>query len=206
MSIAHDRRKRPERNRELIVIPVEDIPGVKVETKDPYYKGYSIMVKWDSRWAKVVDQQRNWYTARVWTNRTVLLEIPAYEYDLLYLGTFENVGGGTPEYLKTALEVQANDFDADSSRLTKQVLLEFPMGTELSVKVLNAAAKDGVYIEMTNTVIGNIQNNKKRYSSYATFTVAAVNETVGKRGKVDIKAGHKSKEAEMAEEMENLGI
>ena len=111
--IRYDRSERPERNRELFVTKLREIPGEQVKGKDTFYDGWGIMVPWDRRWAKKVDKYRGWYSAKIHGPNQVLVTYPAYPFDL-YQSTdnFLNIGAGVTAFIQLGLDEAANDFNA----------------------------------------------------------------------------------------------
>ena len=85
--------------------------------------------------------------------------------------------------------------------MKKQLILEFPIGTELSVKVLN---KDEDTIIPCKIIA---VSNSGKASAFALFEVANTADKDRKRGKVTLKdQTEKSLEAQAAEALDKLGI
>ena len=202
--ITYDHLKRPECNRELFVVPLIDIPGVSENNKASFYEGYGILVPWDSRWAKEIDPYKEWYGARLYGTNQVLVTIPAYPFELYQChGNYLKIKTGVPEFIQRGLDMAANDFDQfKETRGSKQLVLKFETGTELSATVLNKDAKDGVALDLTILPL----SIKGKADVYACFVVARTDVKGMKRGKIEAAAKAKSKEAELAEELERLGI
>ena len=130
---------------------LREIPGKQVKGKDTFYDGWGIMVPWYSRWAKKVDKYRGWYSAKIHGPNQVLVTYPAYPFDL-YQSTdnFLKIGAGVTAFIQLGLDEAANDFDThtDDGRLMRNLLLEFDVGTQLSVRVLDRDAEMGVSLKM----------------------------------------------------------
>jgi hypothetical protein len=202
--IFYDKAERPERNRELVVVPVKEIPGETINGKETFYEGWGVMVPWDSRWAKKVDMHRSWFSAKIFSTTQVLITLPAYPFELYQCHkNFLTVGEGVPSYIVDGLDEAANEFDTHKdTRMMKSLLLEFERGTELSVTVLNKDARDGTELEMEIVPL----KVEGRATAYACFVVARIDTGNAKRGKIDYALKNKSKEAELAEAFEDLGI
>ena len=144
--------QRPEQNQELFVVQLEDVPGVKVDGKDPLYLGYGIMVPFDSCWAKHFDNTHNYYNAYVYKERCVVVEFPAYPFALLKCnGSFLKVGGQgaeeVPSFIQKALNASANDFhESHANRLFHKVMIEFDSAVKLDVTKIDATAREGKYL------------------------------------------------------------
>jgi hypothetical protein len=71
--------ERPERNRQVLVFPIVDIPG----EKNQVFTGYYIMTPMDIRF--MIDEPTiSFYNARVFTNRSsVLIQLPGWLYSPL---------------------------------------------------------------------------------------------------------------------------
>ena len=134
----------------------------------------------------------------------VLITLPAYPYELYQChSNYLKIKHGVPPYIEAGLDVAANDFDQQKdTRGVKQLICQFEAGCELSVTVLKKDAKDGVALDMTVVPI----QIDGRANVYACFVVARTDVKGQKRGKIEASQKPKSKEAELAEELERLGI
>ena len=72
---------KPEANREVTVFQVENIPGVR--NKKAFYHGYFIALPIDWRWY-LDDDKTEHVKARVFTDNSVMLTMPAFDYTLLH--------------------------------------------------------------------------------------------------------------------------
>jgi hypothetical protein len=82
--------ERPELNGgEVLVYPTSSIPGIDGKS---HYHGFSIMLQMDPRWM-MDDTEADCYTARVFTDNSILIKKPAWPWSPLgardqYVGSF----------------------------------------------------------------------------------------------------------------------
>lgn len=153
---------------------------------------------------KKIDAYKEWYSARIYGGNQVLIKVPSYPFDLYQShGNYVKVGNGVPSFIEEGLDVAANDFDHQKDfRGQKELLCRFEQGTELSASVLNKDAKDGVALDLTIVPL----SIESKTSVYACFVVARTDVNSQKRGKIEAFSKPKSKEAELADELDRLGI
>ena len=90
----------------------------------------------------------------------------------------------------------------DDGRLMRNILLKFDVGTQLSAKVLDRNSEMGVLLKMELVPLSIEGKN----SAYTCFVVARVDRRGAKRGKIDYQHKKQSKEAELDEKLEKLGV
>ena len=79
-----DGQGRPERNREVYVFNLgQSLKGKDIAGNEAKVFGLFAAVPWDKRWAKKFPGKL-FYSCRVASNRVLHIQIPAYDYALLY--------------------------------------------------------------------------------------------------------------------------
>lgn len=68
--------EKPECNGPFLIFDVPDLPGAQLGTE---HKAYYIMLTTDRRFEEIDDSQ-NWYTARVYSEKKVLVRLPAWDF------------------------------------------------------------------------------------------------------------------------------
>lgn len=178
---------------------------MKEDGKDPLYAGYGIFVPFDSRWAKHFDASRNFYNAYVYQQRCVVVEWPAYDFGLLKCnGSFLKVGtSAVPSFIQDALNASANDFhESHNNRLLQRVMIEFDEKVKLDASKTVAAAREGKYLE-GHLVAVSVEG---KASAFMCFVAARTDTKAKKLNKIQNIEKAKSLEANLAAELDKLGI
>jgi hypothetical protein len=150
--------ERPERNREVLVFPIVDIPG----EKNQVFTGYYIMTPMDIRF--VIDEPTiSFYNARVFTNRSsVLIQLPGWLYSPL--NDREEFKKHVTENVTNAMDDCRHAYYGDKIRREwKYLLLDFPDDHELSSKEINEEAVDEETLKLEVVpIVYKIMKKKKK--------------------------------------------
>lgn len=176
---------RPEDNREVTVFSLSDIPGVK-DTAAHFF-GHWITLPMDIRHV-YDDEKTKWYKARLWSENSVLLSVPAFPYSLLHNREEMSRSGKLPDYVVSGMDDGRHVYDErKASRKIKHMLLQFPESTRLTSSDIYEEAGDDEYLKLSiipveythNRVVGtNVQH-------WAGFTVGRTDVRPKKKGKLE---------------------
>lgn len=128
--------KHPERNREVYVFPVENIPGLE---KNLFYSGFMLMLAgFDARWT-LVDQNKEYLLAKVIAPNKILLQIPAMAYTIM--NDRNELQKHLPTFLANAMDNARFYFKKSNLNCEfKYIVLEFDDEFELSSSVISHSA------------------------------------------------------------------
>ena len=174
---------RPERNQEVLVFEVKDIPGVGVNS-DTVYHGYNIFLPMDIRFT-LDDVKSNHYTACVIADHQVLVTLPGWPYSFLHCRGDMKL----KKNLVNSMDDACHDYkDNKAARLLKHIVLKFPKGHVLSSKDIYAKATDDeklcmelVSIPGKHLALPTLDNTRH----YALWKVARADIRPAKRGKIE---------------------
>jgi hypothetical protein len=176
--------ERPERNREVLVFPIVDIPG----EKNQVFTGYYIMTPMDIRF--VMDEPTiSFYNARVFTNKSVLIKLPGWLYSPL--NDREEFKQRVTDNVTNAMDDCRHAYYEDKSRREwKYLLLDFPDDHELSSKEIIDEAVDDETLKLEIVPIAYKIFKKKKgppqcLTHWACWKVARTDVKSKKRGKVE---------------------
>jgi hypothetical protein len=175
--------EHPERNREVLVFPIVDIPG----EKNQFFTGYYIMTPMDIRF--VIDEPTvSFYDARVFTNKSVLIQLPGWLYSPL--NDREEFKKHLTDNVTNAMDDSRHEYYEDKIRREwKYLLLDFPDDHELSSKEINDKVVDDETLKLEVVPITYKVFKKKKGSPvslthWACWKVARTDVKLKKRGKV----------------------
>ena len=200
----------PECNGPFLIYSIPDYVGVDTRTE---YKGFYIILPIDSRFAEM-DEEVNWYSAKVVGAKQILFQIPAWPYALWPKGQasaflYTAIANEVADNIKKSMNAAHAVFDdADTSvlesRKWRYYLLDFSnvkgIG-ELSSKVLSDDAGDQEVLEFDLITVprrwetdqsGNVRVTEEE--EFLGFKVAHVDTDGGR--KVQRKGAQKSKLAQ----------
>jgi hypothetical protein len=174
---------RPELNREVLVFPIKDVPGVDGKS---HYDGFEILHQLDARWV-MDDLQVDMYKARIFSSNSVLLQVPAWSFSVL--SNRDEFDGVVTPNLTNAMDDARHDFFANKeARKFKQIVLTFPKSYVLSAKDIYEDAGEDQELELEILPIKYSNQNKEMHSEHwAGFKVARIDLKAHKRGKVEAK-------------------
>ena len=184
----------PELNREVLVYQIKDIPGI--DKKKLHYNGFHFMMLMDLRWV-LEDDEVEPYKARLLSQNSVLLQVPAWPYGVLFHR--EDFVDRVPTNTTDAMDDARHDYFADpKSRKFKHIVLEFPNDFVLSAKEIYSEAGDDdeLELEIIPYEYDRPDENGRNQEAWAAWKVARTNIKAHKRGKVD-SMKKKSKAAEL---------
>jgi len=179
---------KPEANREVTVFQVENIPGVR--NKKAFYHGYFIALPIDWRWY-LDDDKTEHVKARVFTDNSVMLTMPAFDYTLLHdRDTITMTNTEKMGYIQDGMDNARHNFTEDKSRrMYKHLLLEFPADQTLNASEIYADAGDNQELEIDFLEVccnhKSWSTSERHNVNYAGFTVARTDVDATKKGKVD---------------------
>jgi hypothetical protein len=176
--------RRPEKNREVLVFDVKDIPGV---THGTVFSGYYIFLPMDIRFT-LDDYSQNHYTARVCADHQVLITLPAWPYSLLYnRDQMSHLGNNV---LDSMDEARHDYNDNTPARMLKHIVLEFPTGHVLSSKEIFERATEDEKLALEIVPVAYVHPLMPTLNNtihYACWKVARVDLKASKRGKIEQK-------------------
>jgi hypothetical protein len=167
---------RPELNREVLIFPVKDLPGIDGKS---HYDGFQILHPLDVRWV-LDDSEVEMYKARIFSSNSVLLQVPAWSYSVM-ADRDEFAATVTPN-LTNAMDNARHEFFANRvARRFKQILLTFPKGYVLSAKEIFDESGEDQELELEVLPIKTKTNSEH----WAGFKIARMDVKAHKRGKVE---------------------
>ena len=175
---------RPELNREVLVFPIKDVPGIDGKS---HYDGFEILHQLDARWV-LDDLQVDMYKARIFSSNSVLLQVPAWSFSVL--ANRDEFDGVVTPNLTNAMDDARHEFFANKeARRFKQILLSFPKGYVLSSKEIydDSGEDQELELEILPIKYSNPGNENKEMHSehWAGFKVTRIEIKAHKRGKVE---------------------
>lgn len=192
----------PEQQNGLMVFKVNELAG---RDKSSWYKGFSIQMKVDSRYI-FDDPHKEHYTARLWTDDSILVGYPAATYE--HYTRPEDFENEVEEGVWIAIDEARNKFVEDPTRHTAYTLLQFPKPTDsdqgrtfrLSVREISENTDaDETELELSYFPIYSSHDRAGLVvSSMCIWNVVRLDVAPGKRGKPDQKP--MSKAAKQLEE------
>ena len=166
------------------------------------YKGFSLVVQIDPRWV-LDDGSRDFFTARIVSNDSVLVGIPAMPYDVMYsLKQFKPCGAGVVK----AMDIARNKIWKDQDSLIKHFLLTFPVPrdskkgciqlstTEIYTNKDNAYDLELIYPEVVSE---HKKHKEPTINQYAVWNVVRIDVDSHKIGRPE-NTGPKISKAEAA--------
>lgn len=174
--------ERPERNRELLVFPIADIPG----EKNQMFRGYYIMVPMDIRFV-LESPTVSMYSARVFTSKSVLIQLPGWMYSPLNdREQFEKIVGENVTHSMD--DARHAYYENKRSREWKHLLLDFPDDHELSSKEIYDQSGEDEMLKLEIVPVSYKLFKKKHApvvdTHWACWQVARTDIKSQKRGKV----------------------
>jgi hypothetical protein len=157
-----------------------------------FYKGFSLVVEIDPRWV-YDDSTRDFFTARIWSNNSVLVGIPAMPYDVMYTPiVFKSCGDGVTK----AMDIARNKIWKHPERLIKHFLLTFPVPNDsktgyvqLSTKeIYNNSDDDIAELESLYPIahVEHEQHDDTFHNQFAVWNVVRIDVECQKIGRPDI--------------------
>jgi hypothetical protein len=176
---------RPELNREVLVFPILDIKGDKSQV----YQGYYMMIPMDARFV-VDDPSKDYYKARISSDNSVLIQIPAWHYGIL--NNRDEIAAHVADNVTNAMHDARHAYvEAKDAREWKYLCLQFPDGHELSTKEIISAGGDDeelLKLEIVPVTYKNpLDKDRARTDYCAAWKVARTDIKAQKRGKVQTK-------------------
>jgi hypothetical protein len=166
------------------------------------YKGFSLVVQIDPRWV-LDDDSRDFFSARIFSNDSVLVGIPAMPYDVMYSPKqFMRCGAGVVK----AMDIARNKIWKDEDRLIKHYLLTFPVPrdskngcVQLSTKEIYDNKDDACDLELIYEEVVSHHKKHKAHTTnqFAVWNVARIDVDSHKVGRQD-NTGPKISKAEAA--------
>ena len=137
----------------------------------------------------------DFYKARVWTNSSLLLQIPSWSYSLLH--NREEINATVHQNVTDAMDDCRHAFATNkASQEWKYLILDFPKDHQLSSKEINEEAGEEEELELEiipiNYTHPQIQGAGSQH--WACWKVVQTDVKVHKRGKIVVK-GAKSRAA-----------
>jgi hypothetical protein len=165
------------------------------------FKGFSLVVEVDPRWV-YDDKTREFFTARIISNDTVLVGIPAMPYDVMYnLNHFTECG----DCVVKAMDIARNKIFRDPNRLIKHFLLNFPVPpdsrngrVQLSTKEIYTNTDDESELELLypEVAVEHIHHPVDFSNQFVVWNVARIDVESHRIGRPD--TGPKISKAEAA--------
>jgi len=196
---------KPENNREVLVFQLDKIPGVGKEAKSTF-SGFLIVVPADIRHYHR-DTVTEWFKGRVFTDDSVYLQIPAYNFTLLSnRDEIKDRSDKIPNY--DIVEEGLDDgriqyLEQKARREFKSLRLQFPVPVKLSSSDINEGAGDDESLKMffipVEYKLGKMEVeivkedgfaydvtvDRKNLVHFAGFVVARTDIRARKKGKTD---------------------
>lgn len=173
---------RPEMNREALIYPIQDIEGVNGVD---HYHGYFFLFPFDIR-ALLDDRTHTWFKGREFSDTQVLMTIPAYPYSPLK--DREQFDEHLSSNITDAMDHSRHLFEENKTTWRElHLLFTFPPDHKLSSHEIYDKAGEDEKLEMTliptETTHESFDFSNK--ASWVGFTVARVDVTANKKGRVD---------------------
>jgi hypothetical protein len=182
----------PEQQDETIMVyKVAELVGID---KKNFYKGFSIHKKVDGRYIWD-DPHKEHFTARIWTDDSILIGYPAGSYD--HLKNPEAFVGELDKGVLVSMDEARNKFLEDPSRHIRYTLLQFPEPSDseggrsfgLSTKeIANLSEADETELELNYFPVVSEHKDVGKVENYmCVWNVVRLDIAPGKRGKPEEK-------------------